>query len=113
MKHWTTKANIKQLAKKLSVIIKVRTTNIIAIIVDNILYVLLLFGLTIGLFSVSAGLFLKTRHIQIIPIIILNQIGNVSKLHNTGADIKIKVDETKQIQLLVACRPKEVVLIIL
>ena len=113
MKHWTTKANIKQLAKKLSVIIKVRTTNIIAIIVDNILYVLLLFGLTIGLFSVSAGLFLKISNTQIKPTIILNQIGNVNKLHNTGTVIQINIDTTKQIQLFVACKPKDGALIIL
>ena len=86
MKHWITKANIKQLAKKISVTTVVRTTNITAIIVDNILYVLLLFGLTIGLFSVSAGLFLKINIIHIKPIIILNQIGNVNKLHKMGRE---------------------------
>ena len=113
MKHWTTNANIKQLPMKLSVKIMDRTTNITAMIVDNILYVLLLIGFTIGLFSVSAGLFLKISSTQITPIVILNQIGNVSKLHKTGIAIAIIVDVTKQIQLLVACKPKDGALTIL
>lgn len=104
---------MKQLLKKLSLIKTERITNKSVIKVDNSLYILRLFGFTIGLFSVSAGLFLNISKVQIIPIETFNQIGNVSIKHRYGVVINIKVDDTKQIQLFVACNPKEGALTIL
>ena len=60
----------------LNTIIKI--VNIIAVIVLIVLYIFLLLGLTIGLFSVSAGAYLNIKYTQIIDIIILTINGIVT-----------------------------------
>ena len=67
-------------------------TNIIATIVDNSLYVFLLLGLTVGLFSVSAGLFLYINNTPIVPRTNFIQIGILIKVHKYGIPINRMVE---------------------
>ena len=87
--------------------------NIVATINEIILYVNLLFLLIIGLLYVSAGAFLIINNIPIIPKISLIFIGITVFIHNIGTKMKINDDDTKHIQLLVACNPNDGILIIL
>lgn len=103
-------ASIKLFDKKSSDIVNDNITNIVAIIVEVILYTIRLFGLIIGFFAVSAGLFLNISNIPIIPKMIFGNIGMVTIVHRYAEPINIKVEDTKQIQLFVACIPKDVIL---
>ena len=85
----------------------------IANIVDIILNLNLLFLLTIGFFSVSAGEFLNINNTPSIDIIILNIIGNSIIIDKYGIPINKVVETIKQIQLFVACNPKDGILIML
>jgi len=110
---WQPIANIKQLLKKLFLVINENITYKIEIIVEIILKNILLFGLTIGLLWVSAGLFFSINKVDIIPIIILSLFGITKFIHNIVEPINIIDDAIKQIQLLDACNPNEVNLMIL
>ena len=78
-----------------------------------ILYVNLLFLLIIGRLYVSAGAFLIISDKPINPNIILIFIGITTFIHNIGTKININDEDTKHIQLLVACNPNDGILITL
>ena len=67
---WSINANTKQFDIKLFFIVMLRITKVIASIVEISLYVNLRLGLIIGLFFVSAGLFLNISKQPVEPIII-------------------------------------------
>lgn len=60
-----------------------------------------------GLLYVSAGLFLNNRIIEIAFIIVLIKIFKIMVDDKNGIPINITVEDKRQIQLLVACSPKE------
>lgn len=113
MKVWTNNENIKQLLIKLLFIKIEQNMKIIAIKVDVYLKNNLLFGFTIGLLWVSAGEFLYINNVKIRPSITLILFVKYIYLQTNGKHINIKVEDNKQIQLLVACNPNDVVLITL
>ena len=107
---WRINPNIKQFEMKLLFIRILSITNMIAKIVEINLYVNLLFGLTIGLFFVSAGLFLNINIHPIIPIISFKIEFKCMFKQAIGRPIKIIDDVTRQIQVFVACIPKDGIL---
>ena len=103
---------IKQFEMKFSFIFIESIIYVVAISVDNILYIFLLVLFTIGLFIVSAG---ENKHIpiiDIIPIIIFVVIFNVVYIESSGNPIKDIDDVTKHIHDFVACIPNDGALII-
>ena len=85
-------------------------TYIIENIVEMILYVSLRLGLTIGLFFVSAGLFLNINKHPVIPIITLLIKFNCMFKQTIGSPINIITDDIRHIQLFVACIPNDGIL---
>ena len=95
-------------------LIKIDEKDIImAIKVDINLNLSRLVLLMIGLLYVSAGAFLHTLKIHIEQITALWMQDISTCLHIRGTPIKIIVEAIQHIQLLVACNPKEGVLIML
>ena len=103
---------IKQFDIKLLVIFIERIIYVIAIIVDNALYIFLLVLFIIGLFSVSAGENKYIPIIDIIPIIIFVVMFSFVYIDNSGNPRKNIVDVIKHIHDLEACIPNEGALII-
>ena len=97
----------------LSLTINELIVNNIAIIVEIIFNIFRRFLLTIGLFLVSAGAFLHINMIDISPTIIFIVVSMLMYLHPKGIPIKIIIELNKHCQLLLACKPKAVVLIML
>lgn len=105
--------NVKQFDMYLLFIFIDNTIYIIEIVVDSILYIFLLFLFTIGRFFVSAGENVIIPIVSIIPIIIFVILFSVIIFINNGIPINIIVDETRHIQLFVACNPNEGILMML
>ena len=83
-----------------------------ATIVDNILYVLLLFLSIIGLFMVSAGEKIHIPIIDSVPTIIFVGVFSVVYIDISGIPINAIVDTNKHIHVLDAWIPNEGILII-
>ena len=105
---WHPIANIKQLLRKLFLVVSVKITYIIEIIVEDILKNNLLLGLTIGLLCVSAGAFLNVKRIPIKQKIAFKYILIFKWMLIIGNPINAKIELIKQIQLFVACKPNPV-----
>ena len=85
---------------------------VVAIIVDNVLYIILLFLFIIGLLCVSAG---ENRSIPIIdirPIIIFVIVFSFIFIAISGIPMNDIVDDIRHIQLFFACIPNDGVRII-
>ena len=90
-----------------------RIIYVIAINVDNILYVLLLFLFIIGRLCVSAGENNAIPITDIIPTIIFIINGNCVAFIISGRPMNVIDDVSKHIQLFDACNPNDGALIIL
>ena len=102
---------IKQFDIKLLVILIESIIYVIAIVVDNTLYIFLLFLFIIGLFIVSAG---ENKHIPIIdivPIIIFVVVFIDVYIESRGNPTNESVDVSKHIHVFDACIPKDGALI--
>jgi len=108
---WHAITAIRQLLIKLSLTINDNPTYIIEIIVEAILKNFLLFGFTIGLLCVSAGLFLRINNVNTIPITSFTLLGTTIFKQIIGTPKNIIDETTKQIQLFVACNPNDGILI--
>ena len=75
--HWINKAITQELDINTSLIINELKTITIDTITEIVLYIMRLFKLIIGFFSVSAGLYLKTINIPNSPNNALIQIGKI------------------------------------
>ena len=79
-------------------------------IIVNILYIILLFFLINGLFTVSAGANKIKQSNEINAIAINNWFGNITYLHNKGIPTKVGREVIQHIHDFAACNPKPVVL---
>ena len=95
----------KQFDKKLFVIEIEIITYIIAVNVASNLWRNLFFFFLIGLFFVSAGLFLKMRIVAITPKIYFARNGIVTYIAIIGIPRNATEDVIRQTQLFVACIP--------
>ena len=92
-------AKIKQFDKYVSLIINDSIIYIVAVIVDNTLYIFLLFLFTIGLLCVSAGEKSDIPIIDIRPIIIFAIMFKVIIFIIIGKPMNVSVDDMRHIQL--------------
>lgn len=106
-------ANIKQFDIYVFLIIIDSIMYTIEIIVESILYIFLLFLFTIGLLCVSAGENMNIVIVSIIPRIIFIVIVSSIVFIMSGSPMNTIVDDSRHIQLFVACSPNDGILIML